>query len=74
MSELEKIGMPSPYADIEHLRSQLEKAKAFITDWLAFEKSCVEKDGPYVSSKIPNLMKRAECVLKDLTQKGPSDE
>jgi len=58
----------------DYLRAQLVKAKAFISDWLAFEQSCVEKDGPYVSKNIPNLMSRAELILADLTQKGPSDE
>lgn len=70
MSELEKIGMPSPYAEIEHLRSQLEKAKAALETIFKLDHK-KHSDG---STEVWACGLVAYNVLKDLTQKGPSDE
>lgn len=45
------------------LKQQVEQLKAFIIKWLEFEESCIKKDGPYVSQKIPNLMNEANTLL-----------
>lgn len=60
-------------SDLEHdavckLTAERERAKGlvdFIEAWLTFESDCIEKDGPYVSKSIPNLMTAArEALLK----------
>ena len=41
-----------------------ETKEDFIRDWIAYEECEIKKSGPYVSSHIPDLIKRAKAVLK----------
>lgn len=57
MREDFKTGYDACFAEAEEMYD-------FINAWLCFEKSCIEKDGPYVSSTIPSFMTKAELLLK----------
>lgn len=62
-------------ADLERQRdaalAQCERMAAFMDEWLAFEQSCIDKDGPYVNFPIPKLMDKARAVLAEY-RKGES--
>ena len=42
-----------------------ETKEDFIRDWIAYEECEIKKSGPYVSSHIPDLIKRAKAVLEN---------
>jgi len=56
----ERIVFSEPPPAQEH---EVREIIQVASDWLKFEHACIAKDGPYISSNIPDLMERMHKAL-----------